>query len=74
MQNWVLAMALIGTGWYVGLALLLGVLGGAWLDGKLGTNPLFIIIGLVVGIMVAFLGVIKMLIPFVQKKRNKDNK
>jgi len=73
MQNWVLAMAFIGTGWYVGLAILLGVLGGVWLDEKRGTSPLFVTIGLVVGVITAFLGVIKMLIPLIQRKRNKDN-
>ena len=73
MQNWVLAIAFIGAGWYVGLAILLGVLGGMWLDEKMGSGPLFVIIGLILGVIIAFLGVIKMLIPLIQKKRNKDN-
>jgi ATP synthase protein I len=63
MQKWQASFRIIGLGWFVGLAILLGVLGGIWLDNKLGTRPLFIIIGLLLGIAVAIYGAVKMLLP-----------
>ena len=74
MQKWQLALRIIGMGWYVAIAILLGVLGGSWLDGKLGTRPLFVISGLLLGIVTAFYGLIKMLLPLVntKQKRNDD--
>jgi ATP synthase protein I len=63
MQNWQAAFRIIGFGWFIGLSILLGVLGGIWLDHKMGTRPLFIIIGLLLGIAVAIYGAVKMLLP-----------
>jgi ATP synthase protein I len=71
MQNWLLALKFIGVGWYVGLAILLGVLGGVWLDGKLGTRPFFIIVGLFAGLGCAFYGVYLMIMPFIGNKQGK---
>ncbi len=68
MQRWQRAFQVIGLGWYVGTAILLGVLGGVWLDNKLGTSPLFIVSGLIFGTAVAFYGVAKMLLPLVNNK------
>ena len=73
MQRWQQALQVIGLGWYVGAAILLGVLGGVWLDNKLGTQPLFIIIGLLLGIATAFYGVAKMLLPMINNK-NEEKK
>lgn len=44
---------LIGLGWSIGLAILLGVLGGFWLDNLLDTRPLFTLIGLGLGLAIA---------------------
>jgi ATP synthase protein I len=63
MQKWQTSFRIIGFGWFVGLAILLGALGGIWLDNKLGTRPLFIIIGLLMGIAVAIYGAVKMISP-----------
>ncbi len=60
-------------GWFVGISILLGVLGGLWLDGKFGTKPIFVIFGLILGIIVAFYGVYRMLLPLIRNKRNKEN-
>ena len=44
-----LALRLLSLGWLVALSILLGVVGGLWLDGVLDTRPLFILIGLIIG-------------------------
>lgn len=53
-------------GWYVALCIVLGVLGGVWLDKKIGTPPLFILIGTLLGVVVAFYGIYKMVVPLLQ--------
>ena len=73
MGRWQVALRFIGVGWFVGISIVLGVLGGLWLDGKLGTKPLFVIIGLILGIVVAFYGLYRMLLPLVKDKQNKEN-
>ncbi|MBI2853206.1 MAG: AtpZ/AtpI family protein [Chloroflexi bacterium] len=74
MRRWELALQLIGMGWYVGTCILLGVLGGLWLDSKLGTTPLMVIVGLLAGIFVAFYGVYRMILPNISKNNQKRNK
>ena len=64
-------MRLIGFGWFVGLSIFLGVWGGLWLDGKAGTRPWLTIAGLIVGLAVAFYGVYRMILPVVDRKRDK---
>lgn len=66
-------MRLIGVGWFIGISILLGVLGGLWLDNKFGTKPLFVIIGLVLGLVVAGYGVYQMLLPLIKDKNNRED-
>ncbi len=70
MRRWQAALRFIGLGWYVGLSILGGVLGGLWLDSKLNTRPVFVIIGLLLGILVAFYGFYKMLAFLNGRKKN----
>jgi ATP synthase protein I len=58
-----LALRLLSLGWLVALSILLGVVGGLWLDGVLDTRPLFILLGLIIGSVLAFYGVYKMVSP-----------
>ncbi len=37
-------------GWQMALSLLIGVFGGVWLDGKLGSGSVFTVVGSVLGI------------------------
>lgn len=74
MRRWELALRLVGMGWYVGTCIVLGVLGGLWLDSKLKTTPLMVIVGLLGGIAVAFYGVYKMVLPNLTKNNQKRNK
>jgi len=72
MRRWEAALKLTGVGFFIGGSIVLGVYGGHWLDSKLDTS-LFWIIGLILGIVVAFCGVYQMLLPLIGKKRDKEN-
>lgn len=73
MSRWVAALRFIGVGWFVGISILGGVLGGLWLDNKFGTKPILVIVGLILGLIVAFYGVYRMLLPFIRNKQDKGN-
>ncbi len=60
-------------GWYIGICIVLGVLGGLWLDNKFNTKPILAIVGLVLGIILAFYGVYHMLLPLIRNKKNKED-
>jgi ATP synthase protein I len=67
------ALGMLGVGFFVAASIILGVVGGNWLDGRLNSAPLFLIIGLVMGVVVAFYGVYAMLRPFLKDKQDKGN-
>lgn len=73
MRRWQAALRLIGVGWYVAGSILLGVFGGLWLDNKFDTKPLFVVAGLILGIIVAGYGVYQMLLPLINNKGNKED-
>jgi ATP synthase protein I len=73
MRRWEAALRFIGVGWFIGISILLGVLGGLWLDNKFGTKPILVIVGLILGLVVAFYGVYRMLLPLMRNKRDKEN-
>ncbi|MCX6013240.1 MAG: AtpZ/AtpI family protein [Chloroflexi bacterium] len=52
-------------GFYIGGSITLGVLGGLWLDKKWGTNPLFAILGLILGVILSFVIVYRLLKPLI---------
>jgi ATP synthase protein I len=72
-KGWADLLGLVGIGWYIAACIVLGVLGGVWLDGKLNSRPLLTIIGLFLGIIIAFYGVYRMLLPYL-KDNNGYNK
>lgn len=75
MQWWVVALRLTGLGWYVVACILAGVLGGLWLDRKFGVLPLFTLLGVFLGLIVAIVGIYRMVEPLMEgkNKRNKDS-
>jgi ATP synthase protein I len=73
MQKWQSAIRFIGIGWYIGLSIIGGTLGGLWLDNKYDTRPVFIIAGLIIGMIVAFYGAYKMIIPLMKNNNDKEN-
>ena len=70
MRRWRAALNIIGVGWFVGLSILLGVLGGLWLDSKLNTQPVFVLVGLFLGLVIAGFGVYHMLLPLFKDKED----
>ncbi len=61
-MSWVVPAAwLLGIGWYFATCVILGVLGGRWLDGRFGTSPLFALIGTLLGLAAALYGGYRML-------------
>ena len=75
MNRWEAAFRLVGLGWYVGICIFLGVIGGIWLDNRLNSRPVFVIIGLILGIVIAFYGVYRMILPnFYFNNKNKEGK
>lgn len=71
MSRWVAALRLMGIGWYIGCSIVLGVFAGIWLDSKFNTKPILVIVGLVLGVIVAFYGTYRMILPNIDKKQNK---
>ena len=60
-----LVARLLGVGWYVAICIVGGVWGGVWLDEKLVTSPLFLLIGLMLGLVIAGAGVYRLLAALV---------
>ncbi|MDP6824023.1 MAG: AtpZ/AtpI family protein [Dehalococcoidia bacterium] len=52
---------LMGAGWAVALSIAGGAGGGFWLDGQFDTSPVLTLVGLAIGIVVAFAGMIRIL-------------
>ena len=73
MSRWIAALRLTGVGFFIGGSIVLGVFAGLWLDNTLNTKPVFMLVGLVLGIVVAAFGVYQMLLPLMGNKRNKEN-
>ena len=72
MSRWVAALRLTGVGFFIGACIVLGVFAGLWLDNKFDTS-LFWIVGLILGLVVAFYGVYQMILPLMGNKRDKEN-
>ena len=73
MENWVVAARLMGIGWYVGFCVAGGILGGIWLDKKLGTSLIFTLVGVVLGLVLALYGTYRMISPLMREGRDKGN-
>jgi F0F1-type ATP synthase assembly protein I len=50
----------MNLGWTMLFSLAVPLFAGIWLDNKLGTSPLFVLIGAVLGILAATVGVARM--------------
>lgn len=72
-ERWILALRLTGVGFFIGGSIVGGVFAGLWIDNKLNTSPVFILLGLVFGIVVAGFGVYQMLIPLLKNKKDKES-
>ena len=61
MGNFGPAARLTGIGTYVALCIVLGTLGGRWLDGQFETEPLLTVVGLFLGLALAIYGALQQL-------------
>lgn len=73
MNKWVLAARLMGIGWYIGISVAGGILGGIWVDNKLGTSIVFTLVGVVLGLTVALYGTYRMISPLMREGTGKDD-
>ena len=72
-RGFVIAVRLLGLGWYVAIAIILGVAGGLWLDNKLGTLLLFTLLGVLLGSVAAFYGLYRMVEPLFNVNEQTDD-
>ena len=72
MRRLVAALRLTGVGFFIGGSIALGVFAGFWADNKFDTNFLWLV-GLILGLVVAFYGVYQMLLPLLRSKQDKEN-
>jgi hypothetical protein len=65
---------LFTVGWYVALSVVLPTLLGFWLDspGRFDTRPLFTLIGFLLGTVIAFYGLYRMLRQFYREQKEQD--
>jgi ATP synthase protein I len=61
-------MRLASVGIELSISTVIGLLGGRWLDGKLGTDPWLMIVGLVLGVTAGFRSLIR-----TAQKANREN-
>ncbi len=69
MDKWGPAARLIGVGFYIGVCLVGGAVAGVWLDRKFNTQPIFMLSGLLVGLILAAWGVYQMLLPMLKNNK-----
>ena len=70
MNKWVPALQVTGIGFYIAACIVGGALVGWWLGDK---RPLYMIIGLLVGLVLAFYGAYRMIQPLIKTKDDKEN-
>jgi hypothetical protein len=71
MNKLVPALKLLGIGFYIAFCIVGGILIGWWLGGG---RVLFVILGLILGLIIAFYGVYQMIRPLMNNKNNKTDK
>lgn len=62
-------LQLVGVGWYVGICIIGGLFGGLWVDRRLGVMPAFTLVGIVLGTVMGFYGIYKMILPILADGR-----
>ena len=70
MPPWVIiALRLTGLGWYVAACIVLGIIGGVWLGKLTGQVAALVLAGTILGSIVAFYGVYRMVLPAIYGSR-----
>ena len=73
MSWWVVALRLTGLGWYVAFCVVAGILLGIVADRLTGVSPLFTIVGVILGSVIAFWGVYRMILPVLYGSGGSDS-
>ena len=73
-DTWLVALRLTGLGWYVATCIIIGVVGGIGLDKLFGTKIIFFLLGTLLGVVIAFWGLYKMVQPILNASMNQGNK
>ncbi len=73
MNRWAAALRLTGVGFFIGICIVGGTFAGLWLDNRFNTEPLFMIGGLLLGLVVAVYGVYQMIRPLMNNRKDKEN-
>ena len=63
MDRRLVALRLLGLGWYVATCIVVGVVAGIFMDSYFGTKPVFTLLGVLLGTVAAFYGLYKMVSP-----------
>lgn len=71
MKRWAGALRLVGIGWYVAACIVLGLVGGIWLDSIVHTRIVFTLIGLFLGLGLGVFGVYRALLPLLRNSHSK---
>ena len=74
-KRWADVIRFVGIGWYIAICILLGFLGGRWLGQKLDGNSteiIFTLLGVGLGLIVAFYGVYRMVKTIAANNQDKD--
>ncbi len=64
------AARLMGIGWYFAVCIIVGIGGGFLLDQVAGSRPLLTLLGLLLGLLVAFYGAYHMLIEVLRSNQD----
>lgn len=70
MDKWIPALKLTGIGFYVAVCIAGGALVGWWFGDK---QTIYILIGLVVGLILAVYGVYRMIRSVIEEQKKKEN-
>jgi ATP synthase protein I len=58
-RNMYQALSASSVGLELGISVVIALLGGMWLDGELGTEPWFMLLGVVIGLIAGFRSVLR---------------
>ena len=74
LNRWAAALRLSGIGFWIGGCIAGGLCLGDYLGDKVGLYPLFVLLGLGLGLFVAFLGAYRMLLPVLGRGEGGDDR